>query len=187
MIIFLILIILIIKFKFHISLKIQNFNSCFELKFLWLKFDKKGKFVLKNTKRADKINSQEEILNFKAKKSNEKVGKKRIQTKKRKFTNALLKVLARNMHFEKLSISEKIGLYEPMATALSIPILSTLTNVPLQFLKVNYNNFRYKITPIYNEFEFYLDVNAKISFRLIDIISSIINEKMSKLFMRISL
>lgn len=45
MIIFLILIILIliIKFRFNIYLKVQNFNSYFELKFLWLKFEKKRK------------------------------------------------------------------------------------------------------------------------------------------------
>lgn len=189
MIIFLILIILIliIRFRFNISLKVQNFNSYFELKFLWFKFEKNGKFVLKNVEKDHKTNDKKEILKLKEKKSNKKFSKKNTKIRNRKFTPQILKVLVKNLHFEKLYISEKIGLYEPIITALSVPFLATLTNMPIQFLKVNYNNFHYEIAPVYNELEFYLELDAKISFRLIDIISSIINEKLSKLFMRIRL
>lgn len=198
MIIFLIL---IIKFRFNISLKVQNFNSYFELKFLWLKFEKNGKLVLKNVEKDNKTNAKKEVLNLKLKKlanqkeilklkekkSNKKLGKKNTKIRNRKFAKKILKILVKNLHFEKLYISEKIGLYGPIITALSVPILATLTSIPIQFLKINYNNFRYEIAPVYNEFEFYLELDAKISFRLIDIISSIINEKLSKLFMRIRL
>lgn len=168
MIIFLILfififLILIAKFRIFLYLKIENTDILLKIKFIFFETNKKGKLAAKKKSVSQKAKSSR---------------------KKRPDLNFIMAVI-KNLYFEKLVINEKIGLYEIIPTAFSVPILASITCLPLQFLKIDYNNLKYEIIPLYNEFKFEFCIDSIISFRIINVILSIINEKLSKLFLRI--
>lgn len=160
--ILLLILILTIKLNLNILLNIIGTQSKIKLEFLFFKFERNGKFVLKNKK------------GIKSKKSS--------KNKKNKASkNILLKILKQGK-YEKLYIYEEVGALEPFATAIVTAVASSITALPLQLLNINYNNFQYKVVPIYLDLKFNLNIDAKISFRIIDIVFSIIEDFLHKLY-----
>lgn len=98
--------------------------------------------------------------------------------KKRKKFKIFLCIL-RCLSFENLSIYEEIGLLTPDKTALFLPVLSNISMLPLNLLRII--SWDYKIVPKYSELKFKANVTAKISFRIIDLIYCIIKEFLHKL------
>lgn len=164
--IILLILMLMIKLKFSMFLKIENFNSYFEFKFLFFRIAKKGRFISK--KHENDSNKQKNAISKKS------LFKKGTKTSNKRSKLKLLKLFIKNLYFQKLYVGESVGLLEPAITALSIPILSVITFMPLQFLKINYNNFKYEIVPMYEKCGINLIINSEISFRMIDFILSAI-------------
>ncbi len=110
-------------------------------------------------------------------KNNEKSTKSKKIKKKKKFEYMIC--LLKNVTFERVKIYEKFGLLLPDKTALFLPVLSNITMLPLHFLKIKFLD--YKVVPAYNELKFNAKIDAKINFRIINLIFCIIKEFWSKL------
>ena len=149
---FILLLSLFIKLKICIYLDILGTQTKIKFKFLFFKFERNGKFVLKNKKR---INS-----------------KKIFKTKniKKKISKIILFDILKYGKYEKLYIYEEVGIIEPFITAMATAIASSITAIPLHLLDINFNNFKYKVVPIYLDLKFNLNIETEISFRIIDII-----------------
>ena len=160
---FILLICLFIKLKICIYLDILWTQTKIKFEFLFFKFERNGKFVLKNKKR---INS-----------------KKIFKTKniKKKISKIILFDILKYGKYEKLYIYEEVGIIEPFITAMATAIASSITAIPLHLLDINFNNFKYKVVPIYLDLKFNLNIETEISFRIIDIIFSIIDSFLHKL------
>ncbi|MBQ9314190.1 MAG: hypothetical protein IJ220_04200 [Clostridia bacterium] len=110
---------------------------------------------------------------------------KKNNNKKNKKLSKIKFWILKHIQYDEIIIYEKIGVLDPLITAITIPFVSTITTFPLNFLNVNYQNFKYEIFPDYNHLVFVLDLKAKASFRIVDFIISIIQEKLHKLNNRI--
>ena len=166
MIIFYIFIIFIIVFifikqKLHLEFYIAGLKSELNIKFWFFKFKRYGNLTLKS----------------KNKLKLEDIKKTKKMKKKKKFEYMIC--LLKNVTFERLEIYEKFGLLVPDKTALFLPALSNITMLPLHFLKIKFLD--YKVVPAYNELKFNAKIDAKISFRIINLIFCIIKEYWSKL------
>ena len=117
-------------------------------------------------------------LNYKNKIGNNII--KNIYQKNRKIFLMLKKV-----NIERLYVYEEIGVLTPLATALSIPVVSTVTISLVKNLQINPENFYYKINPNYTDLQFNLLLEADISFRIISVIFSIIKEKIAQINLKI--
>lgn len=206
MIIFYVLIICFILILFlrqnvYFEFCIDGLKSKLYIRWGFFKIKRYGDFVLK-TKNSSQLIQQNEIIHqnklthkskekftnkFKsktlykkssfAKISNEKM-KKNIKKKRREKLKIFIGAL-KCLTFESLAIYEEIGLLAPDKTALFLPVVSSITTIPLQFLCVK--TFEYKIIPKYDELKFYTKITTKISFRIIDLICCIIKEFLHKL------
>lgn len=201
----LLILILILKQTVYLEFCINGLRSKFYVKWGFFKFKRYGNFILKEkhstkfqknkirkTNQKNKTLYQSKIIlqsnkktaKIKSKKSNKnrkflnKKTERNIKNKNRKNFKIFICIL-KCLTFEKLNIFEEIGLLAPDKTAFFLPILSSVTTIPLRFLRVR--NFDYKIIPKYNELRFYTKVTTKISFRIIDLIYCIIKEFLHKL------
>lgn len=180
MIIFYIFIILIIIFisikqKLYLEFCVAGLKSEVNIKFGFFKFKRYGNLILKSK---NELKSEDiKQLKIDAEKNSMSIKKTKKMKKKKKFEYMIC--LIKNVTFERLEIYEKFGLLVPDKTALFIPILSNITMLPLHFLKIKFLD--YKVIPMYNELKFNVKINAKISFRIIDLIFCIIKFFSSKL------
>lgn len=173
----LLILILILKQTVYFEFCINGLRSKLYIKW-WLfeyKTPWKNKLMYQCKQKLAKIKSKKsnKIRKFLNKKTERNIKNK--NRKKFKIFICILKCLT----FEKLNIFEEIGLLAPDKTAFFLPILSSVTTIPLRFLRVR--NFDYKIIPKYNELRFYTKVTTKINFRIINLIFCIIKEFWSKL------
>lgn len=163
-IIFFLSLLLMLKIKLSLIIKIRNTKTYFEIHSMFFNYRRYGSFKYKDSSknRNTKIKNKEKknkILNF----------------KKIKFW------FFRHIKYEKVNIYEKIGLLDPAITAFSIPFLSAIITIPLFFLNIDYDNFKYKSIPDYNNLVFVLDLDANASFSILNILQCIIKEKLSRL------
>lgn len=177
MIIFYIFIIFIIVFifikqKLHLEFYIAGLKSELNIKFWFFKFKRYGNLTLMSKNKL----KLEDIKKFKSDAEKNSMGIKKTK-KKKKFEYMIC--LLKNVTFERLKIYEKFGLLVPDKTALFLPVLSNITMLPLHFLKIKFLD--YKVVPAYNELKFNAKIDAKINFRIINLIFCIIKEFWSKL------
>ena len=161
--IILLLFLLIVKFKINFYIEINGTKSLLVVRFLFLKIKKSGRFKLKNKRTENKV-----------------LNKKRM-IKKKKINKKLILNIIKTIKFEKLYIYEEIGVLEPFTTAIATAIISNVTTFPIHLLNVNFNEFRYKVVPLYLEFKFNVNIDAQISLRIIDLLFSIIKFFLHKL------
>ena len=179
-----IFLILLIKFKLVIYFEINGINCYVKIKFLYWEIKRKGSFFIRD-KEFVKAKVNKELKRTK-KNSNNKIlsGKLRLfKSKKQSNSKKILFEILKRSEFDKLELLEEIGLLEPSITAYTLPIISTITFFFFRKLNLNYNNFKYKINPLYTDLKFKLILEAQVSVKLIKIILSIINEKMHKLIL----
>lgn len=177
MIIFYIFIIFIIVFifikqKLHLEFYIAGLKSELNIKFWFFKFKRYGNLTLMSKNKL----KLEDIKKFKSDAEKNSMGIKKTK-KKKKFEYMIC--LLKNVTFERLKIYEKFGLLVPDKTALFLPVLSNITMLPLHFLKIKFLD--YKVVLAYNELKFNAKIDAKINFRIINLIFCIIKEFWSKL------
>lgn len=177
MIIFYIFIIFIIVFifikqKLHLEFYIAGLKSELNIKFWFFKFKRYGNLTLMSKNKL----KLEDIKKFKSDAEKNSMGIKKAK-KKKKFEYMIC--LLKNVTFERVKIYEKFGLLVPDKTALFLPVLSNITMLPLHFLKIKFLD--YKVVPAYNELKFNAKIDAKINFRIINLIFCIIKEFWSKL------
>jgi len=143
---------MIFKFKIHFLIALENTKSHIEIKSLFFKLNKNGSFRL-----TPKVYHEKNIQSKKNKNQKSDIGKK--------FRNWFLF----NIQYEELMIYEKIGVLNPFLTSMALPIVSTITMVPLNLFRINEKKLQYEIVPDYNNllFQFRLDTTA--SFRIIDL------------------
>lgn len=163
------------KQRLHLEFYIVGLKSELNVKFCFFKFKRYGNLTLKSK---NKLNL-EDIKKFKsdAEKKSMKIKKTKKMKKKKKIEYMIC--LLKNVTFERLEIYEKFGLLVPDKTALFLPVLSNITMLPLHFLKIKFLDC--KVVPAYNELKFNAKIDAKINFRIINLIFCIIKEFWSKL------
>lgn len=167
-----IIIFIFIKQKLHLEFYVAGLKSELNIKFWFFKFKRYGNLTLKSKNKL----KLEDIKKFKSDAEKNSMGIKKTK-KKKKFEYMIC--LLKNVTFERLKIYEKFGLLVPDKTALFLPVLSNITMLPLHFLKIKFLD--YKVVPAYNELKFNAKIDAKINFRIINLIFCIIKEFWSKL------
>ena len=167
-----IIIFIFIKQKLHLEFYVAGLKSELSIKFWFFKFKRYGNLSLKSKNKL----KLEDIKKFKSDAEKNSMGIKKTK-KKKKFEYMIC--LLKNVTFERLKIYEKFGLLVPDKTALFLPVLSNITMLPLHFLKIKFLD--YKVVPAYNELKFNAKIDAKINFRIINLIFCIIKEFWSKL------
>ena len=180
MIIFYIFIIFIIVFifikqKLHLEFYIAGLKSELNIKFWFFKFKRYGNLTLMSKNKL----KLEDIKKFKSDAEKISMGIKKAKKTKKKKKFEYMICLLKNVTFERVKIYEKFGLLVPDKTALFLPVLSNITMLPLHFLKIKFLD--YKVVPAYNELKFNAKIDAKINFRIINLIFCIIKEFWSKL------
>lgn len=150
----LIFIVLMLKIKISVYFKFDNFERHIKIKTWFINFERKGK-----------INSKKSKINKKL----TKLIKKKILNKKKFLSN--LKYL----EIDKLNINILVDLILLMPTVFSVPIFSTI----LEYIKIipfkKFNNYKYKITPLYNEKpKAFLEVDLDMKIRFFDLLKIII-------------
>lgn len=167
-----IIIFIFIKQKLHLEFYITGLKSELSIKFWFFKFKRYGNLTLKSKNKL----KLEDTKKFKSDAEKNSMGIKKTK-KKKKFEYMIC--LLKNVTFERVKIYEKFGLLVPDKTALFLPVLSNITMLPLHFLKIKFLD--YKVVPAYNELKFNAKIDAKINFRIINLIFCIIKEFWSKL------
>lgn len=167
-----IIIFIFIKQKLHLEFYVAGLKSELSIKFWFFKFKRYGNLSLMSKNRL----KLEDIKKFKSDAEKNSMGIKKTK-KKKKFEYMIC--LLKNVTFERVKIYEKFGLLVPDKTALFLPVLSNITMLPLHFLKIKFLD--YKVVPAYNELKFNAKIDAKINFRIINLIFCIIKEFWSKL------
>lgn len=176
------LLILFSKFKVNIFLEINGTKSYIKLKFLFFELERKGAFFLRKRSIDFQLEKDKNSVKKKSKKTFrnileniifQKIISSNMSEKKKKFIFNFLSKKIKVIKFEMLEIYEEIGILEPVLTAYALPIVSTLTVVPLNLLNINYNNFKYKIIPVYTDLKLKIVIKTQISFRLIKFFSII--------------
>lgn len=167
-----IIIFIFIKQKLHLEFYVAGLKSELSIKFWFFKFKRYGNLTLMSKNKL----KLEDIKKFKSDAEKNSMGIKKTK-KKKKFEYMIC--LLKNVTFERLKIYEKFGLLVPDKTALFLPVLSNITMLPLHFLKIKFLD--YKVVPAYNELKFNAKIDAKINFRIINLIFCIIKEFWSKL------
>lgn len=179
------ILILLLRQTVYFEFCINGLKSRFCVRWGLFKIKRFGDFTLK-TKSSTKFQSEQicqkktTYKNMLASTNNENKAKLKNEIlyeklEKLKISRCILNCLT----FENLGIYEEIGLLAPDMTALFLPILSNISMMPLNLLKIKFWN--YKIVPRYSELKFKAKVTAKISFRIIDLIYCIIKEFLHKL------
>ena len=167
-----IIIFIFIKQKLHLEFYVAGLKSELNIKFWFFKFKRYGNLTLMSKNRL----KLEDIKKFKSDAEKNSMGIKKTK-KKKKFEYMIC--LLKNVTFERVKIYEKFGLLVPDKTALFLPVLSNITMLPLHFLKIKFLD--YKVVPAYNDLKFNAKIDAKINFRIINLIFCIIKEFWSKL------
>lgn len=109
------------------------------------------------------------IYNLKIKKIDKNEMKKYSKKIKNKNKIKLEKII-KKIKIEELNIDLKIGLLGTFITIFSIPIISTIIATILSLFKMQKENIKYTIQPIYNEMEIEAKATGTVIFRIIDII-----------------
>lgn len=171
LIVLLIIILILTKFKIDFFILVENTKSHIEIKSLFYQFRKNGRLTLK-------LKEKSEIQ--------KEYGKnQRLKNKKKSKLFSKIKLwFLKTIQYDEIVIYEKIGVLDPVITSYALPVLSIITAIPLNFFHINYQNFNYLILPDYHHSIFVFNLKGKASFRMIDLIISIIKNFLHKLFTR---
>lgn len=149
---------LFVKIPIYFFVKLENTRSIIIIKILFYKYQRNGKFVVKSKDRNNEDN---------------KVDAKK---KKLKISNKTKLYFLKKLNYDEIKINEKIGILDPSLTAISVPILSLVTTIPINYYNLKLKHFNYNIVPDYNNLIFKFELEAKASFRLISLmIGTVLN------------